>query len=97
MALVGAWVHRDAFSTLINAELRMLNNIRVVAFSGISNQRNFIEINTQCSHGSIAYLIGMGLSKDSVSGLFSSGSAVHASGLSSRALRIRIASTGTSR
>ena len=97
MALVRAWVYCDAFSTLINAELRIFNNTGVVAFSGVSNQRNFIEINTQCSHGSIAYLMGMGLSKDSVSDLFGSASAVQASGLSSRALRIRIASTGTSR
>lgn len=50
MPLIGAWMHGNAFHTLINTQLSMVNNIGVVALSRVSYQCDFIEIDAQGSH-----------------------------------------------
>lgn len=50
MALVGARVHSNALDSLVYTELGMVNHAGVIALSGISQQGNLVEIDTQSSH-----------------------------------------------
>ena len=50
MALVRARMHSDTIGAVIDAQLRKLDDIRIVAFSGIADQGDFVEVNAERCH-----------------------------------------------
>ena len=50
MALIWARVHGNTLNALINTELGVVNYTGETTLSGISQQGNFIEIDTQSCH-----------------------------------------------
>ena len=58
MALVGPWVHCNAFNAQVYAQPCMVYHIGIVALSRISDQGNFIQVDTQSCHGSYRLLKG---------------------------------------
>jgi len=50
MTLVWARVHSNTLDSMIYTQLGMVSYAGVIAFSGVSQQGNFIEIDTQSCH-----------------------------------------------
>lgn len=53
MALIRPWMDCYAVCACRNDQLSKLSRIGVARVSGISNQRNFIEVNAETCHGAM--------------------------------------------
>ena len=50
MSLVGTRVHRDAIGPGVDTELRVQRYVGVAGIARVANQRNFVQVDAECSH-----------------------------------------------